>query len=120
VSERRPWDLGDRTFQFSVRIVKFVARLPKSRIAEVLGGQLLRAGTSVGANWQEAVGASSPSDFAYRVEVCEREARESNYWLRLLQATGSHGDTEAAALEAESKELVAIFTAIGRKQRRNR
>lgn len=81
----------------------------------MIGYQLLRAGTSVGANWQEATGASSQSDFVYRVEICERESRYSNYRLRLLEASVLHNDAEVTALKEGSKEVIAIFTSIGKK-----
>jgi four helix bundle protein len=113
-------DLNSRTFEFALRVVKLVARLPKNRIADVIGRQLLRSGTSIGANWQEATGASSPSDFIYRVEICERESRETNYWIKLLGASGVSKEVEIQALEKESNELVAIFTTIGRKSKRSR
>ena len=111
-------DLSDRTFDFALRVVRLIAKLPRIKVADVLGNQLLRAGTSVGANWQEAVAASSQADFSYRVSVCEREARESNYWLRLLQSAQVLDDPEIPALTQESRELVAIFTSIGRKSKR--
>ncbi|MCX6911335.1 MAG: four helix bundle protein [Verrucomicrobia bacterium] len=113
-------DLAARTFEFALRITKLVARLPNNRIADVHGRQLLRAGTSVGANWQEATAASSRADFVYRVEVCEREARESNYWLRLIEAAMLPDDADVKALKRESEELVAILTTIGKKSKAKR
>ena len=111
-------DLGERTFQFALGVVRLVAGLPSNKVTRVICPQLLRSGTSVGANWEEATGASSQADFVYRVEICERESRESNYWLRLLEASGFARGPEVVALKEESKQLVAIFTSIGRKGKR--
>ncbi|HZQ09581.1 MAG TPA: four helix bundle protein [Anaerolineae bacterium] len=73
-------DIQKRTFLFAVRIVKLVDRLPRSVAAVEIGRQLLRAGTSVGANVREADGASTHKDFSHKINIAEREAKETHYW----------------------------------------
>ena len=103
--------LADRTKAFALRIIRLVASLQKSREADVLGKQLLRAGTSVGANYREARRGRSKADFAARIGVCLQEADESLYWLELLADSGIVRPNLLSALQAEARELVAIFAA---------
>jgi len=112
-------ELEKRTKAFAVRVIRFVADLPKTQVANVLGYQLLRAATSVGANYREANRAESRADFIHKIGLVEKEASECRYWLELLDET-PHGDvTERRALLQESGELLAIFTAIGRSTKSN-
>ena len=77
-------DLAIRTKKFAVRIVRLSAALPRSREADVLGRQILRSGTSIGANYREARRARSRADFLSKIGVCNQEADETFYWLELL------------------------------------
>lgn len=77
-------DLEKRTKEFAVRIITFVASLSRNRINNILGGQLLRSGTSVGANYREANHASSRRDFVHKTGIVEKECGESQYWLELM------------------------------------
>jgi four helix bundle protein len=86
----------------------------------VLGRQLLRAGTSIGANYREAARAESRNDFIHKIGVVEKEAAETVYWLELLEAAGLGDATERQALQREAGELLAIFTASGRTAKSNR
>ncbi len=79
--------------------------------------QLVRAGTSIGANIEEAQAASSKKEFCRRVEIAQSEAREAHYWLRLTAETGQVTKTKTAALLVESDELVRILTAIAKRSR---
>jgi four helix bundle protein len=109
-----PEDLSRRTKQFAVRIVRLSAALPRTREADVLGRQLLRSGTSVGANYREARRARSRPDFLSKVGVCAQEADETCYWLELLSETGIVKATRLQDLLDEARQLVAIFMASGR------
>lgn len=86
----RDRDIVDRTYQFALRVIRLVSSLPANKICEVIGGQLLRAGTSVGANIEEAQAAYSKKEFSNKVGISHKEARESNYWLRLLKDIGTN------------------------------
>lgn len=78
--------LLERTFDFAVRVIRFLKTIPYSKENEVIRYQLARCATSVGANYEESQASSSKEDFAYKIGVVVREARESNYWLRILKA----------------------------------
>jgi len=107
-------ELEQRTKQFAIRVIGFVSSLPKSSASIVLGNQLLKSGTSIGANYREANRAQSKRDFIYKVGIVEKEASESRYWLELFHDT-QLGDSQARmVLLKEAEELTAIFTAIGK------
>jgi four helix bundle protein len=107
-------ELERRTKEFALRIVLFVASLPKNKVADVLGYQLLKSGTSVGANYREANRAESHDDFIHKIGIVEKEASESEYWLELLQEAHLGEPKETVRLLRECRELIAIFTAIGK------
>lgn len=119
--ERPKRDICERTFEFSVRIVELYKSLDaKSGAGRTLGGQLLRAGTSIGANVEEAQGGQSRADFISKYAIARKEARETRYWLRLLVATGFADDDLTSPLIQESNELIAILTAIIKKAETNK
>jgi len=107
-------DLENRTKEFALRIIKFVTALPKNRVADVLGYQLLKSGTSVGANYREANRAESKADFVHKVGIVEKECAETEYWLELCQEANIGEIGERQWLLKESGELLAIFTSIGK------
>lgn len=107
-----PFEIRERTFQFAVRVVYAVRRLPRTLDALEVGRQLIRSGTSVAANVEEAHGAESRRDFAHKMGIACKEMRESRYWLRLIAITILDSDTEIKALLQESDELVRILSAI--------
>jgi four helix bundle protein len=113
-------ELGRRTKAFALRIIRVVTALPRSPIADVLGRQLLRSGTSVGANYREACRARSKADFAAKAGICAQESDESLYWLELLADSGLMRRSRLADLQKEANELVAIFTSSVKTARRNR
>lgn len=113
-------DIQDRTFKFGVRIIKFVDQLPRTLSATELGKQLLRSGTSIAANMEEANGAESRSDFIHKVSIAYKEARESRMWLGMIKAAILPNASEAQELHAECDELVRILFAILRQARSNR
>ena len=111
-------ELKGRTKMFALRVIRLAEALPKTQVAELLGRQLLRAATSVGANYRAACRARSQADFISKIGVVEEEADESAYWLELLRETGSADGRRVDDLSKEANELTAIFTASGRTARR--
>ena len=111
------WEMEDRTRAFALGIVRFVAKMPKDRMSDVLGRQLLRAATSVGANYHEANRAESRSDFHHKIALVEKEASETCYWLKLCQEAPLGEPTECAHLLQEADQLLAMFTVVGKKTR---
>jgi four helix bundle protein len=109
------FELENRTKQFAVRVIRFVADLPRSKICDVVGYQLLESGTSVGANYREANRAESRADFAHKIGIVEKEAAETQYWLELCDECSIGNCEELKFLLKESGELLAIFSAIGKK-----
>src|SRR4051794_86137 len=106
-------DLEQRTKRFSLSLIKFTAVLPRTREADVLGRQLLRSGTSIGANYREANRGVSRADFANKIGIVQKEASETQYWLELF--IESEILKTPAALHEEASELLAIFSAVGKK-----
>ncbi|MCF7804239.1 MAG: four helix bundle protein [Candidatus Marinimicrobia bacterium] len=113
--EKEPRDLEERTFKFAVTIIKFLRKLPYSKENDVIKYQLAKCGTSIGANYEEAQGAFSKSDFKYKIGICFRESKESNYWLRIIKAANIAKSEEIDYLVNESKELKNIFGSIVKK-----
>jgi four helix bundle protein len=97
-----------RTKQFSLDVIKRVGSLPRGKVAEVIGRQLLKAGTSVGANYRAACRAKSPADFILKMGTVEEEADESAYWMELLMESDMVPAPMVATLHCEVNELVAI------------
>jgi four helix bundle protein len=85
--EENKKNIKERSFNFAVRVIKFIQKLPKNQASHRIGGQLLDAATSIGANVEEATGGFSKRDFTHRMGIALKEARESNYWLRLIKAS---------------------------------
>ena len=108
----RKQDIKERSFGFAVRVIKFVQRLPKNYTSQKIGGQLLEAATSIGANVEEATGGFSKRDFTYKMGVALKEAKESNYWLRLIKVSKLTTGNELDYLLKESEELRKILTSI--------
>ena len=107
-----PRNIQERTFEFGVRVIRLVDRLPRTIAGNMIGQQLIRAGTSVGANMQEADAAESKRDFIHKTGIALKEAKESRYWLRLVDATLLPKDAEVKALVQEARELSLILGAI--------
>jgi four helix bundle protein len=105
-------DIQARSFKFSVAIVEVCRKLDKSGTARVLGTQLLRSGTSVGANIEEAQGGQSRADFIAKMSVAHKEIRETEYWLRLLESVKELSPETAAPLVLESEEIRKVVSSI--------
>jgi four helix bundle protein len=102
----------DKSFAFAVRIVNLHKYLVKEQKEYELSKQLLRSGTSIGSNAEEAVGGVSKKDFANKLGISYKEARETRFWLRLLSATEYINDKQFKSLLADCEELIKILTAI--------
>ena len=107
-------ELEQRTKEFSHILIQFLQSLPKNYLAEALGRQLLKSGTSIGANYREANRAEAKADFIHKLAIAEKEASETVYWLELILEGGIGTNQEAIRLMQEAKQLLAIFTAAGR------
>jgi len=114
-----PEELKKRTRQFALRVIRLCASLPRTAVGGVIGKQLLRAGTSVGANYRAACKARSAAEFASRMGIVEEEADECVYWIDLLVESGAMTREKVGALHKEATELVAIAAA-SRKTSRGR
>ena len=101
-------DFRARTFQFGIRCVRLVESLPKSTAAQTIGRQLLRAGTSVGANYRAAVRGRSRADFVSRMGIVEEESDEALYWIDVLVELGLATEKRVEALRAEANEIISI------------
>jgi four helix bundle protein len=107
-----PVDLETRTTDFALRIIKLFAALPKTTEAQVLGKQLLRCGTSVGAHYREAKRAKSTLDFINKIEGALQELDEACYWLQLLEKSGIISARRLSSLLTEAVELTKILVTV--------
>ena len=120
MQESRPQRIQDRAFNFACRIVKLHEHLTQgSQTSRRLANQLLDAGTSIGANLEEADAGQSRADFISKCSIALKEARETHFWLRLLAATHQVPADQLTPLTQEANELIAILTTIVKKSREN-
>lgn len=110
-------DMVERTKKFALRIIRLVNNLPNDKVGRTIGGQLLRAGTSIGANYREATRASTKKHFTSILTISLREADETLYWLELLEESETIKAELLAPLKKECDELVAILAASVRTSR---
>jgi four helix bundle protein len=110
-------DLEARTKQFSLAIIRYVSKLPRSHEVDILARQLLRSATSIGANYREANRGVSRADFANKIGIIQKEAAETQYWLELLTESGLGTNESSPKLLQEAGELLAIFTSSGKRLR---
>jgi len=110
-------DLAERTKKFARRIIRLFVALPREPVAQVLGKQVIRAGTSVGANYREADRARSKAEFISKIGDCLKEADETLYWLELLSDEQVVSPKRLAPLIQEANELVSIFVTISKRSR---
>lgn len=102
----------DKSYAFALRIVKLCRYLENEQREFVLSKQLLRSGTSVGANVEEATGAQSAKDFIHKMSIAYKEARESSYWIRLLHDSDILNKTEFDSMHRDCEELLRIIGSI--------
>jgi len=107
--------LERRTGDFAIQIIRLSGKLPNTPEARVVRGQLTKSGTSMGANYREANRSRSKADFKNRIAICESEASETEYWLELLIQLKWIPEERIREVYNECGELLAIFTAIGKK-----
>jgi len=112
VKSSKHYDLEERTFSFAKEVIDFVNALPKSIANIEIIKQVIRSSGSVGANYIEANEALGKRDFAMRIKICRKEAKESIYWLRLIEARGEEAEKRRQSLISEATELMKIFGAI--------
>ena len=105
----KEWDLRERTLQFALRIIRLCAELPETPVGRLIRGQLLRCGTSPGAQYREACRARSPSEFISKMRASLQELDETDYWLELTERSNTLPAARLADLKAEARELIAIF-----------
>ena len=108
-----------RTFRFGIRVVRLVQTLSKAEVARVIGNQLLRSGTAVGANYRAAARARSRADFIAKMGIVEEECDETLYWIDMLIELELVSGTSCKELRAEANEILAIVVASIRTARRN-
>ena len=106
------YDLEERTLRFAQNVMEFVRVLPKTLVNTEVMKQVVRSSGSVGANYIEANEALGKKDFAMRIRICRKEAKESCYWLKLIEATGEDAEKKRQSLITEATELMKIFGAI--------
>ena len=108
------YDLEERTARFGEAIIAFAKIVPKSTVTVPLISQLVRSGTSVGANYCEADDGVSKKDFRNKIGICKKEARETKHWIRMIVSAVPELKDEARPLWQEAKELHLIFVSIFR------
>ena len=113
-----PSEFKQRTKAFALRVIRLVESLPKSRVAGVIGGQLLRCGTSVGANYRAACRARSSADFTAKMGIVEEECDESAYWIELLIEAGIVKESCVSSLLNEAEEILSMVVASIRTSRK--
>jgi four helix bundle protein len=117
--KQNPEDIRERSFRFALNIIKVCETIPSTRTGNILAKQLVRAGTSIGANAEEALAAHSKNDFVYKNNIALKEARETHYWIRLIQAASLVDSAVLGTLREESNQIMRIFGAIVSKSRKH-
>lgn len=115
ITNKNKFDLEERTAKFGEEIIKFLRKISKDEIAKPLVVQLIRAATSVGANYCEADDAESKKDFKHKIGICKKESRETKHFLRMIAVAVPEYKKELRILWQEAKELNLIFNSIYRK-----
>jgi len=118
--EKSGQDLRVRTKRFAIRVIKLYGSLPKRTEAQVIGKQLLRSGTSVGANYREACRARSDAEFIAKLGIVLQELDETAYWLELLEEAEIIKPALLIDLHDETNQLIAIFTTISKNRKAKR
>ncbi len=109
----------DKTYQFAVKTVKLSQYLIDEKKEYVLSKQILRSGTSIGANTEEAIGGFTKKDFIYKLNIAYKEARETKYWLRILKDTGYISSADFDSLFDELEQILKILFTIIKKSKEN-
>ena len=112
--------VGDKSKKFAIRIVKLYQYLSEEKREYVMSKQILRAGTSIGANVREALDGQSRADFTAKMSIALKEAVETEYWLELLFETDYLKEEEYVSIQGDCKELARMLTSIVKTSRANR
>ncbi len=112
-------ELKQRTKNFSIRVINLIRTLPNNKIGYVLGNQLLRSATSIGANYRAACRSRSKAEFISKIRVVEEESDESVYWIELIKESNLFNENRLSEILKEANELTAIFTSIGKTSKMN-
>lgn len=108
------FDLSERTAKFGEGIISFVHKLPETIVVKPLISQIIRSGTSIGANYMEADAAESKKDFRHKIGICKKESKETLHWLRMIAHAVPERKEECGKLWQEAHELTLIFSKIFR------
>jgi four helix bundle protein len=111
-NDKKKYDLEGRTAQFGEAVIGFVRTLPQDPVNNPLINQIVRAATSIGANYMEADGAESKKDFQHKISICRKESKETKHWLRMIAKANPGRQAECQALSKEAQELTLIFSSI--------
>jgi len=111
-NSKKKYDLEERTAQFGEAIIELAKTLPRDPINSPLISQIVRAGTSIGANYVEADGAESKKDFQHKISICKKESKEAKHWLRMIVKVNPSSRDECQKLWQEAQELSLIFSSI--------
>jgi four helix bundle protein len=106
------YDLEERTAKFGEEVFEFAKSLERDEINRPLITQLVKSGTSIGANYMEADGAESKKDFKHKIGLCKKESKETKHWLRMIRKANPHKGHECQRLWQEAQELTLIFSSI--------
>ena len=112
MGENKSYDLEERTATFGEDVIEFTKKVPINAINGSIITQLVKSGTSIGANYAEANGASSKKDFKNKIYTCKKEAKETKYWLQLIAKTNPEHKEKCRELWQEAQELILIFSKI--------
>jgi four helix bundle protein len=112
-------NLKQRTKRFALRIIRLVERLPETKTSNVIGNQILRSGTSIGANYRAGCLAKSKKDFINKLKIVEEEADETIYWLELLEESGVFPKTKLFSIKQEACEIFSVIVASIKTARKN-
>ena len=111
------YDLEERTAKFAEKIIELAKKAPKNVVTNPIINQLVKSGTSIGANYCEANGASSKRDFTNKIFICKKESKETKYWLRILARAVEELKDECQELWEEAQKLTLIFSKIAANSR---
>ena len=111
-NDKKKYDLEERTAQFGEAIIELVRTFPQDPVNSPLISQIVRAATSIGANYMEADGAESKKDFQHKISICKKEAKETKHWLKMIVKANPNRRDECQELFREAQELSLIFSSI--------
>ena len=116
-TDKKKYDLEERTALFGEIVIEFAKTLPRDPINNPLISQIVRSGTSIGANYAEADGAESKKDFRHKISICKKESKETKHWFRMIAKANPHKKNMCQKLWAEAQELTLIFSSILRSKK---